>query len=371
MIQVSGSASERSSSRPKTVRTGSTLPLFHIYLIIDHLDHRQDPGQSTASIEQVACMPSEDNSSPPPWGRERTPDHGAGGNAPTRGDGKKKRIRHWTADDRAAHRVFERSRREAFKERLTASRLMRLRQTIAGADPRTQALASQIPSLQNTEPNRLSKHVVVDESITLHRREQERTQYTTRRIDALLTERDELLAELNTWRRGAGMEPRLAADGPIELPEPTPTLLPEGAAAASVDMWNSGSDMSPPICNQDAQLSESISFAGMEAVPRASISGVANVIPSGSMSSTEPLWDGLAVNMPTHDQSRDTGLGVNGIDTSDMTSLRNPRMYDSAFDTLAQDQGSLAIDDHSFYARGPLHSMDSFGFVRNLSRRET
>lgn len=34
---------------------------------------------------------------------------------------KKKRIRNWTADDRAAHRVFERSRREAFKERLTVS----------------------------------------------------------------------------------------------------------------------------------------------------------------------------------------------------------------------------------------------------------
>jgi len=35
---------------------------------------------------------------------------------------KKKRIRNWTADDRAVHRVFERSRREAFKERLQVSR---------------------------------------------------------------------------------------------------------------------------------------------------------------------------------------------------------------------------------------------------------
>lgn len=31
---------------------------------------------------------------------------------------KKKRIRNWTEDDRAIHRIFERSRREAFKERL-------------------------------------------------------------------------------------------------------------------------------------------------------------------------------------------------------------------------------------------------------------
>ena len=35
--------------------------------------------------------------------------------------GRKKRVRNWTADDRAAHRVFERSRREAFKGRLTVS----------------------------------------------------------------------------------------------------------------------------------------------------------------------------------------------------------------------------------------------------------
>lgn len=32
---------------------------------------------------------------------------------------RKKRVRNWTADDRAAHRVFEKSRREAFRDRLT------------------------------------------------------------------------------------------------------------------------------------------------------------------------------------------------------------------------------------------------------------
>lgn len=30
----------------------------------------------------------------------------------------KKRVRNFTADDRAAHRIFEKGRREAFKERL-------------------------------------------------------------------------------------------------------------------------------------------------------------------------------------------------------------------------------------------------------------
>lgn len=31
---------------------------------------------------------------------------------------RRKRVRHFTSDDRAAHRVFERSRREAFREQL-------------------------------------------------------------------------------------------------------------------------------------------------------------------------------------------------------------------------------------------------------------
>lgn len=34
---------------------------------------------------------------------------------------KKKRIRNWTAEDRAIHREFEKSRREAFGERLMVS----------------------------------------------------------------------------------------------------------------------------------------------------------------------------------------------------------------------------------------------------------
>lgn len=35
---------------------------------------------------------------------------------------KKKRIRNWTAEDRALHREFEKSRREAFSESLMVSR---------------------------------------------------------------------------------------------------------------------------------------------------------------------------------------------------------------------------------------------------------
>ncbi|XXH02825.1 hypothetical protein Hte_009212 [Hypoxylon texense] len=91
--------------------------------------------------------------------------------------GKRKRMRNFTPDDRAAHRLFERSRREAFREQLIE-------------------LASFLPTLSETEPNRLTKHLVVHESIERHREQ-------NRHIQELQRERDELLAEVNAWRAGA------------------------------------------------------------------------------------------------------------------------------------------------------------------------
>ncbi|KAF4865659.1 hypothetical protein CGCSCA1_v013891 [Colletotrichum siamense] len=82
----------------------------------------------------------------------------------------KKRVRNFTADDRAAHRIFEKGRREAFKERLIE-------------------LAANLPALADTDPQRLSKHVVIDESIARHK---------------LLEKREELLDEVNNWRRNNG-----------------------------------------------------------------------------------------------------------------------------------------------------------------------
>ncbi|OAA65819.1 Helix-loop-helix DNA-binding protein [Niveomyces insectorum RCEF 264] len=100
----------------------------------------------------------------------------------------RKRVRHFTPDDRAAHRVFERLRREAFRENLVE-------------------LASFLPSLADTDPNRLSKHMVVHASIVQHQEQR-------RRIEQLTCERDELLAEINRWRVQAGFEPAVAQDAP-------------------------------------------------------------------------------------------------------------------------------------------------------------
>ncbi|KAI0189981.1 hypothetical protein EV127DRAFT_97497 [Xylaria flabelliformis] len=90
------------------------------------------------------------------------------------------------ASNRIAHRIFEKSRREAFKEALIN-------------------LASLLPTLADTEPQRLSKHVVVDESITVIRSQHEQIKTMTECLKAVETERDELLAELGHWRSGAGI----------------------------------------------------------------------------------------------------------------------------------------------------------------------
>ncbi|EXF75622.1 hypothetical protein CFIO01_10384 [Colletotrichum fioriniae PJ7] len=102
----------------------------------------------------------------------------------------KKRVRNFSADDRAAHRIFERGRREAFKERLTE-------------------LAGQLPVLADTDPERLSKHVVVNESIARHKLLENRCVNALRDIESLLRERDELLAEINVWRGTAGASTQL------------------------------------------------------------------------------------------------------------------------------------------------------------------
>ncbi|KAI1441920.1 hypothetical protein F5Y02DRAFT_274184 [Annulohypoxylon stygium] len=99
------------------------------------------------------------------------------GEAFVQGIGKRKRLRNFTPDDRAAHRVLEKSRREAFREKLIE-------------------LASFLPTLSDMDPNRLSKHIVVHESIERHREQ-------NRHIQELQRERDDLLAEVNRWRAGA------------------------------------------------------------------------------------------------------------------------------------------------------------------------
>ncbi|QKX58227.1 uncharacterized protein TRUGW13939_05348 [Talaromyces rugulosus] len=101
---------------------------------------------------------------------------------PTMVDGKrktKKRVRNFTPADRAAHRVFEKSRREAFNDQLME-------------------LARLIPAISSAA--RLSKHTIVNESIAYHRAQDKQCLAGIRGIQALLAERDELLEEVNSLR---------------------------------------------------------------------------------------------------------------------------------------------------------------------------
>ncbi|KAH8167453.1 hypothetical protein CIB48_g793 [Xylaria polymorpha] len=185
---------------------------------------------------------------------------------------KKKRVRNFTEDDRAAHRIFEKSRREAFKEALTVSvsscHLQRLY-----VDERAQKnLASLLPALTDTEPQRLSKHVVVNESITVIRSQHEQIKTMTERIDAVETERDELLAELNHWRSGAGIELRQAntivhhgdtSAAPEAMLGAVPTALPPTEAPMNVIGETAASFIANPLHEPNPPPVSADSNAGM------------------------------------------------------------------------------------------------------------
>ncbi|KAG5746180.1 hypothetical protein H9Q72_013154 [Fusarium xylarioides] len=112
----------------------------------------------------------------------------------------KKRVRNFTADDRAAHRVFEKRRRELFRERLND-------------------LAKELPALAGKNPARLSKHDVIEESINRHQFERGACLDLIQAYRAMVQERDELLAEVNTWRATAGGPERHATSNQMNLDE--------------------------------------------------------------------------------------------------------------------------------------------------------
>ncbi|KAF2679527.1 hypothetical protein K458DRAFT_393948 [Lentithecium fluviatile CBS 122367] len=106
---------------------------------------------------------------------------------------RKKRIRTWTPEERAAHRVFEKSRRDAFNDSMIE-------------------LAKQVPSLVGTR--RLNKHMIVEHSIARHQAQRQLCLSAAQSVQALLAERDELLAEVNQWRSAAGVALPPREEGP-------------------------------------------------------------------------------------------------------------------------------------------------------------
>lgn len=132
---------------------------------------------------------------------------------------RRKRVRNWTAEDRARHRVFERSRREAFNERLNVRPIFRyiaddsirlggaaswtLSSMAQKTDRIPQELASLLPTLKDAKETQLSKHVIVDESVKHHISQRKAIDGLSRSLKDLRGQHEQLLAEVDSWRRAA------------------------------------------------------------------------------------------------------------------------------------------------------------------------
>ncbi|KAJ5670350.1 uncharacterized protein N7477_005713 [Penicillium maclennaniae] len=110
---------------------------------------------------------------------------------------KKKRIRNWTAEDRAVHREFEKSRREAFSERLNVGHAAMDLEELIFANI-FQKLTTLLPMLKTEQ--RPSKHIIVDASIAQHKAQQSRIIQAVLAVQELMSERDDLLLEVNRLR---------------------------------------------------------------------------------------------------------------------------------------------------------------------------
>ncbi|KAF1846780.1 uncharacterized protein K460DRAFT_417799 [Cucurbitaria berberidis CBS 394.84] len=153
---------------------------------------------------------------------------------------RRKRVRTWTSEERAAHRVFEKCRREAFNDSMIQ-------------------LARHIPSLAGTR--RLNKHMIVDHSIARHESQRRLCIAAARSAQALITERDELLAEVNQWRSASAvpLPPREAAPVGQQLHE---LMTVEGETTGRFP--NGFGDNAPENDSGDDQYQEEIDGVSAE-----------------------------------------------------------------------------------------------------------
>ncbi|WPB07945.1 uncharacterized protein RHO25_012609 [Cercospora beticola] len=147
-----------------------------------------------------------------------------------------KRVRKWTKEDRAKHRIVEKERREAFNESLMK-------------------LAALIPALETSPQSQLSKHVVVNASIRQHELQMEA-------LATVIAERDALLAEVNQWRSLCSMGDMqvpgdLSSLDAINLPN-TVTNLP------SIPPFRSSAVQVQPSATTDLMYDNMTFYEGME-----------------------------------------------------------------------------------------------------------
>ncbi|KAK7423652.1 hypothetical protein QQX98_000842 [Neonectria punicea] len=270
----------------------------------------------------------------------------------------KKRVRKFTPDDRAAHRIFEKSRREAFKERLNAI---------------FQELAGQIPALAGCDPQRLSKHIVVEESITRCQTLHRRCLDALGDIRALLQERDEILAEVNTRRQLEGTPLRapqavdLHLDGLVELEneakvpaEGSTFRKPETTQAMSCSPGDEGTDGHDHSNDDEAvtstpqDASQGLMTGSTTSVPVPSI--VPPLLPSGPRDEPMPLgldW-GIANDDPISESYSNPMPPGNLRPTQDASGINEfvtgpfPIPYSASFELLDA-ENVLPCQEFTFY----------------------
>ncbi|KAJ7761250.1 hypothetical protein DFH07DRAFT_815826 [Mycena maculata] len=101
--------------------------------------------------------------------------------------GRRKRMRVFTPDDRASHRVVEKQRREALNTQFIE-------------------LARLLPGLATTR--RLSKSIIVSESIVHQKKQREQRLACAHQVRTILAEQESLLVEVNSLRHQLGIAER-------------------------------------------------------------------------------------------------------------------------------------------------------------------
>lgn len=186
-----------------------------------------------------------------------------------------------------------------------------------------QTLASLIPSLRSTDPNRLSKHVVIDQSVALHKAEQQRIVDSDQKLHRLAAERDELLSELNTWRLNAGLEvhqARVIADDPETAPMPIMGEIDNAMLRSSISSIGMG-DEQGPTGSGPIYLEEQSSFTPTEhELPPEAVLVPApetELPPASTSGGTGIPWMPAEMNFTIHDSiPLDTGFHGDALNKS-------------------------------------------------------
>lgn len=175
-----------------------------------------------------------------------------------------------------------------------------------------------IPNLQDADHSRLSKHIVIDEAITLVRYQQQKLDTASRQVSGLEAERDELLTEVNQWRATAGM-PRAEARPLEPLPEPIGTASADGRTALTDEVIDEDSPLETQV--QPAVMAprgvEPLSQA-FEAIPPPHLTGLENPAMVTHTGVTPPNWDMMGMDLTTQTMAAENNMPFNDLYAANM-----------------------------------------------------